>query len=472
MRKFMDKDFLLDTDTAHVLYHEHAEKMPIVDYHCHIIPDDILCDKRYNSITELWLGGDHYKWRAMRSCGVAEEYITGTAAPEEKFQKWAETVPKLIGNPLYHWTHLELQRYFDVYEPLSGKNAVEIYRHCNEILARDDMSVRGIIKKSNVKLICTTDDPVDTLNAQRMLAEEGTFSTAVVPAFRPDKAMEAGKPGFAKYMDALEVASGVKITKMNDVYSALFICMDKFEALGCRVSDHAMDNCTYAEVDEASLNSILVRARSGEPLTAFEQTAYQTALLTTLAEEYVRRDWVMQLHFGCLRNNSSLMFKKLGDAVGCDSMNDAVNADGLVRLLDKIERSSGLPKTILYSLNPNDNGMIDSVIGSFQTDSKVPGRVQHGSAWWFNDHKAGMEAQLTSLMNLGAISGFVGMLTDSRSFLSYTRHEYFRRILCGLFGRIVENGEYPTDMDLLGQIVEDICYNNAVHYFRFYELLK
>ena len=472
MTPFMNADFLLKTETARKLYHDNAEKMPIIDYHCHINPMEIYEDKRYNSITEVWLGGDHYKWRAMRSNGVAEHYITGQASDAEKFQKWAETVPNLIGNPLYHWTHLELQRYFGITEPLNGENAMEIYEKCNAILAQPEMSVRGIIRKSGVKLICTTDDPVDDLKAHELLAADPTAPAVVLPAFRPDKAMRADKATFPAYVAQLEKVVGYEINTAEDMRRALRDRIAYFADHGCRVSDHALDYCFCVEAEEAELDDIFRRAKAGQGITWNEQLAYQTAMLIAVGREYYKRDWVMQLHFGCLRDNSPKMFRQLGPDTGFDSMNDAANAVGLAKLLGKLEDEGALGKTILYSLNPADNGIIGTIMGGFQTDSPIPGKIQQGSAWWFNDHKPGMEAQMVSLMSLGVMGSFNGMLTDSRSFLSYTRHEYFRRILCNLFGQMVEDGEYPADMKFLGQMVENISYNNTLHYFRFDEVLK
>ena len=473
MKPFLDKNFLLSSDTARTLYHDHAAKMPIIDYHCHIKPSEIAADRRYDSITDVWLGGDHYKWRAMRSCGVPERCITGDADPEEKFVAWARTVQTLIGNPLYHWTHLELQRYFDISEPLTAKNAKVVYRACNEVLARPDMSVRGIIDRSNVRLICTTDDPIDDLAAHEQIAADPTCRVAVLPAFRPDKAMRADKPEFAAYLKKLEAVTGMEIDSMDDLRAALVDRIAYFDAHGCRVSDHGLDTAICETATEAELNNILEKGKNGRPVSAAESETFQTALLATCAKEYRARGWVMQWHFGCIRNNSTRMFERLGPDTGFDAMNDAGgNAVRLARMLDLLEQQDALPRTILYSLNPADNGIIGTVMGGFQTDSDVPGRIQLGSAWWFNDHKSGMEQQLRDLMNLGAIGSFVGMLTDSRSFLSYTRHEYFRRILCNVFGQIVENGEYPADLDALGEIVENISYNNTLHYFRFDEILK
>lgn len=473
MQPFLNKDFLLTCDTARTLYHGHAAHMPIIDYHCHINPGEIASDRRYDSITDVWLGGDHYKWRAMRSAGVPERCITGDAGPEEKFRAWAETVPKLVGNPLYHWTHLELQRYFGIDEPLTGKNAAAVYRACNDALAKPDMSVRGIIRRSNVRLICTTDDPADDLKAHECIAADPTCDVAVLPAFRPDRAMRADKPGYAAYLGRLVEACGHPIAQMDDLRAALAARIAYFDAHGCRVSDHGIDTALCELAGEEELEAILQKGLRGEPVSHRESEAFQTALLLDCAREYRARGWVMQLHFGCIRNNSTRMFDRLGPDTGFDAMNDeGCNAPRLARFLDLLEREDALPRTILYSLNPADNGVIGTVMGCFQTDSDVAGRIQMGSAWWFNDHKEGMEKQLTDLMDLGVVASFVGMLTDSRSFLSYTRHEYFRRILCNLFGTLVENGEYPADLETLGQIVRDISYNNTLRYFRFDEIIK
>ena len=481
MKPFMDRDFLLDTETAKVLYHEHAAKMPIIDYHCHINPMEIALDKQYKTITEIWLGGktedggyfgDHYKWRLMRSNGVPEELVTGDADPSDKFQAWAETLPNAIGNPLYHWTHLELQRYFGVTEPLSGKSAKRIYSHCNEILAKPEMSVRGIIGMSNVKLICTTDDPVDSLKAHELIKADPSCKVVVLPAFRPDKAMRIDKPEFAPYMDQLESVSGVVIDSFAALCEAMKERIDYFEAHGCRVSDHALDRVLCTVVGEDRLDEILRKGRKGESVSKEEYEAFHTALLLACAKEYAKRRWVMQLHFGCIRNNSGKYYRIMGADTGFDAMNDGSQAENLAAFLSLLEMENALPRTILYSLNPADNGVIATVMGAFQTNAEVPGKIQIGSAWWFNDHKTGMEQQMTDLMNLGVIGNFVGMLTDSRSYLSYTRHEYFRRILCQKIGRLVENGEYPDDIETLGRIVENISYYNTLRYFRFDEFIK
>ncbi len=471
MTPFMDADFLLKTQTAKKLYHEHAARMPIIDYHCHINPQEIWEDKRYQSITEVWLGGDHYKWRVMRACGVAEKYITGDADPAEKFQKWAACMPNLIGNPLYHWTHLELQRYFGITEPLCGDNAMEIYEKCNAILAQPDMSARGIIRKSNVRLICAADDPADDLHWHTLLAADPPAPAVVLPAFRPDNAMRADKPGFPAYVARLEEAVGFPICTAEDMRRALISRIGYFHDHRCRVADHGLDYCFFAEAPEEQLNEIFARAKQGGTITRQEQLAYHTAMLIAVSREYARLDWVSQFHFSCLRNNSARMLAKIGPDTGYDSINDQPNASPLASLLSTLEEEDALPKTILYSLNPADNGAIASLIGAFQTDSPIPGRVQQGSAWWFNDNKPGMEAQMTSLMTMGVLGTFNGMLTDSLSFLRYTLHEYFRRILCNLLGQLVEDGEYPNDLKTLGRMVENISYNNTLHYFRFDELI-
>ena len=476
----MDQDFLLSNETARRLYHDYAAKMPVIDYHCHINPMEIALDKQYGTITEIWLGGnnngsyfgDHYKWRLMRSAGVPEELITGNADPEDKFVAWAGSLSKAIGNPLYHWTHLELQRYFDIYEPLTKKNAREVYAACNRVLARKDMSVRGIIQKSNVRLICTTDDPIDDLKAHEMIQADPTCEVKVLPAFRPDKAMRVDKPEFAGYVKKLEAVTGTQILTMKDMRDALLQRVVYFEQHGCRVSDHALDYTICETATEEELNGILLKGLNGQPVTPREYEAFHTDLLRFCAKIYAEKKWVMQLHFGCLRNNSSKMYSIMGADTGYDSMNDCSCAPKLIQFLDSLERADALPRTILYSLNPSDNSALASIMGCYQTESDIPGKVQLGSAWWFNDHKVGMEQQLQDVMDKGYIAGFVGMLTDSRSYLSYTRHEYFRRILCNKLGTLVENGEYPADMETLGQIVADISYNNTLRYFRFDEILK
>ncbi len=469
MKKFMDEDFLLESDAAKRLYHDYAEKMPIIDYHCHINPADIADDKRYANITDLWLGGDHYKWRAMRCNGIDEASITGAkdTDPYRTFEAWAKTMPRAIGNPLYHWSYLELKRYFGIETQLTAETAKEVYEACNAKLKAPAMSVRGLIEQSNVKLICTTDDPIDDLADHKRIAADPTCKVKVLPAFRPDKAFNINKPGFAEYMGKLEKAAGMEIKTFAQLERALCARITYFNAMGCKASDHALDYCCYAQADEKELDDMLTCVLSGGIVTEAQADAFKTAVLTFLAREYTKHDWVMQIHFGCLRSQSEKMLAKLGPDTGFDCMGNSRDADKLAKMLNAFEVQGILPKMVLYSLNPYDNDIIATLAGCFQTDSPVPSRIQHGSAWWFNDHKVGMEKQMTDLANLGTLGNFIGMLTDSRSFLSYTRHEYFRRILCNLIGKWVENGEVFADFNTLGGIVQDICYNNTVHFFGF-----
>ena len=468
MKAFMDEDFLLTTDAAKTLYHDYAEKMPIIDYHCHINPADIAEDKRYQTITEVWLGGDHYKWRAMRCNGIPESRITGAkdTDPYETFKAWSETLPRCIGNPLYHWTYLELKKYFGITEALTPATCKDIYDRCNARLAEPDMSVRGIIEQSNVKLICTTDDPIDDLAQHAKIAADPTCKVKVLPAFRPDKAMNIDKPGFPEYIAKLSAVVGYEIKTFADLKKALIERIDYFNARGSKVSDHALDYPVCAPATEAELVAILAEGLNG-PVSADKGDKFKTAVLLALSEKYHAYGWVMQIHYGCIRNNSSIMFEKLGPDTGFDSVSDAGGAQALANLLDAMQKGGHLPKMVLYSLNHYDNETIATIAGCFQTDGECASKIQLGSAWWFNDHKTGMEKQLTDLANLGVLGNFIGMLTDSRSFLSYTRHEYFRRILCGLIGRWVDNGEVHADMETLGQIVQDICYNNTVKFFGF-----
>ncbi len=469
MKKFLDKDFLLETAAAKKLYHEYAAKMPIVDYHCHINPQDIAEDRRYRTITEVWLGGDHYKWRQMRTCGIPESDFTGAkdADPFRTFLAWSKTLPRLVGNPLYHWAYLELKNYFGVTEALNEKSAKKIYAACNKVLAKKSMSVRGIIKKSNVKLICTTDDPCDTLAWHEKIAADKTCTVKVLPAFRPDKAFNVDKKPFAGYVKLLEGAVGFRIAKFADLLKALDARIEYFAARGCTVSDHGLDCAVYAEASERELDRILAAGKKGAAIDAETGDKFRTAVLKHLAGEYAKRGWVMQLHYGCIRDNSDKMMSALGPDTGFDAVGDTRGAKALANLLNAFERTGSMPKTILYSLNPNDNEILGSVAGCFQTDGTFPQRVQVGSAWWFNDHKLGMEKQIRDLANLSSLAGFVGMLTDSRSFLSYARHEYFRRILCNVIGKWVENGEVQADYGLLGRMVKDISFNNTNTYFGF-----
>lgn len=470
MKAFMDDDFLLQTDVAKKLFHEYAKGMPVLDYHCHINPREIAEDRRFENITQVWLGGDHYKWRFMRSCGVEEKYITGDASDKEKFMKWAECLGKAIGNPLYHWSHLELQRYFGYHGALSAKTAEEVWNICNAKLAESTMSARNIIRQSNVTLVCTTDDPIDSLEWHKMIAEDDSFDVAVLPAWRPDKAMNLEKPDYIDYIKKLAEVSGVKIDTFTDLKNALAKRVEFFASMGCVVSDHGLDYVMYEPATEEEIENIFRKALVKDTLTAKEIAQFKTAYLTFMAGEYTKRNWVMQLHYGVKRDNNKPMFNKIGVDTGYDCINDYAPSAQLVDFLNNLAEKDSLPKTILYSLNPIDNAAIGTIIGCFQNSDAVA-KIQQGSAWWFNDHKTGMQDQMNSLASLGNLSGFVGMLTDSRSFLSYTRHEYFRRILCNLIGNWVENGEFPEDYDILGEMVQNISYNNAVNYFNF-EMLK
>ena len=467
MKAFMDKDFLLETQTAQALFHNYAEGTPVLDYHCHINPKEIAEDRQFDNITQVWLGGDHYKWRLMRSFGVEEKYITGDASDYEKFCKWAECLGKAIGNPLFHWSHLELQRYFGYTGVLNKNTADEVWNLCNEKLAQPSMSVRNLIRQSNVTLICTTDDPVDSLEWHRKLAEDTSFDVKVLPAWRPDKAMNIEKPDYLNYLDSLAATVGMtEIPTFQTLQKVLRQRMDFFASMGCNVSDHALEYVMYYPANEEEIEEIFLKRQNRMLLTKEEEMKFKTAFMLFVGREYHRRDWAMQLHYGCKRDNNTLMFEKLGPDTGYDCINNYAPSMQMADFLNALAVTDELPRTILYSLNPNDNQSICSLLGCFQ-DSSAVAKIQQGSAWWFNDHKPGMEEQLTSLASLGNLSGFVGMLTDSRSFLSYTRHEYFRRILCNLLGNWVEGGQYPADMETLGEIVKDISYYNASRYFKF-----
>lgn len=466
MKQFMDKDFLLSTPTAQHLFHDYADQMPIVDYHCHINPKEIAEDRKFENITQVWLGGDHYKWRFMRSCGVDERFITGNASDKEKFLKWAEVLGKAIGNPLFHWSHLELQKYFGYHGVLNKNTAEEVWELCNKRLAQPDMTVRNIIKQSNVTLICTTDDPVDSLEWHKKIAEDASFDVKVLPAWRPDKAMNIEKPTYPEYLDQLSAVSGIKVATFADLCKALSNRMDFFASMGCCVSDHALEYVMYASASAEEIESIFAKRLAGNDVTKEEELKFKTAFMVNVGKEYAKRNWVMQLHYGCKRDNNTPMFNKLGPDTGYDCINNYAPSSEMADFLNALNQSDELPKTIIYSLNPNDNQAIGTILGCFQ-DSTAVAKIQQGSAWWFNDHKTGMQDQMISLANLGNLSGFVGMLTDSRSFLSYTRHDYFRRILCNLIGNWVENGEFPADYETLEEIVKGICYNNAVNYFGF-----
>lgn len=465
MKPFLDDNFLLQSQTAQELYHTYAKDMPIYDYHCHLSPKEIAENKKYRNITELWLGGDHYKWRALRSNGVEEKYITGDAGDKEKFMKWAETMPHCIGNPLYHWTHLELRRYFGIELLLSLDTAEEIWEKCNELLKDDAFSARGLIQRSNVTMVCTTDDPSDALEYHKTIAADASFTTRVLPALRPDRYINIDRDDFTAWIGKLEKAAGMAIGTLPELLEALRLRLDYFHQAGCRLSDHGLDPLVYAEGSLEDAAAVFAKAMQGAVLTQGEVCRYKTQVLLFLGREYARRNWTMQFHMGVIRNNNRRMFKLLGPDTGFDAIGDFPTAEALAKTLNALDETDELPRTILYTINPSDNEILGAIIGCFQGGG-IPGKLQFGSGWWFNDQKDGMIRQMTALANLGLLSRFVGMLTDSRSFLSYTRHEYFRRILCNLLGEWVENGEVPGDMKLLGKMVQDICYNNAVAYFQ------
>lgn len=465
MKAFLDDDFLLTTPTARRLY-QVARSMPILDYHCHLDPKEIAQDRRFENITQVWLGGDHYKWRLMRANGVDEAYITGDAPDREKFQKWAETLELAIGNPLYHWSHLELRRYFGYEGVLNGDTAQEVWELCNQKLQEPGMSARSLIANSGVTLVCTTDDPADSLEWHQQLAQDSSFPVKVLPAWRPDAAMGLERPEYLDYLQRLGQAAGVEIRTYGDLKKALLSRMAFFDKMGCRASDHALTVAVCQPASEEELERVFQKRLEGEPLTQEELAAFQTGFLRFVAGEYKRLGWVMQLHYGCRRNNNTRMFHKLGRDTGYDAVLQGTPSLEMAAFLDLLASQDALPRMVLYSLNPNDDEGLNSVIGCFQ-DGTPLGRIQQGSAWWFNDHKAGMVKQLTAFANGGLLGNFIGMLTDSRSFLSYPRHEYFRRILCELLGAWVENGEYPADWKALEKMVRGVCYNNAVEFFGF-----
>ena len=464
MKEFMGKDFLLNSETAKHLYHDYASKMPIIDYHCHISQKEIYEDRQFSTISEVWLGGDHYKWRQMRANGIDEKYITGDASDLEKFKAWAKTLSHLIGNPLYHWSHLELQRYFGIYEPLTEDNAEEIFNRCNEVLKT--LTVRKILKDSDVKIICTTDDPCDDLHYHRLLKEDPSIDTVIVPCFRPDKANNIEKPDYLDYIARLEEVSGEKIVSFRELCEVIDERISFFASMGCRASDHALEYIMYEPADEETIEKIFAKRLSGKAVDKKEELIFKTAFMRHLAHVYQEKGWAMQLHYGCKRDNNRAMFEKLGPDTGYDTINNYAPSSEMADFLNCLNEKGDLPKTIIYSLNPNDNAAIVTTMNCFQGDG-IRGKLQHGSAWWFNDHKKGMLEQMETLANDGMLANFIGMLTDSRSFLSYTRHEYFRRILCDFIGTLVENGEYPNDEKILKEIIEDISYNNAVNYLGF-----
>jgi glucuronate isomerase len=464
MKEFLCKDFLLENDTAKKLYHEYAKDMPIFDYHCHLSPKEIAEDKKYENITEVWLGGDHYKWRGMRSQGIEEKYITGDGNDKDKFMKWASTIQYCIGNPLYHWTHLELSRYFGVDKQLNEETAEEIWDICNKKLQEASFSAKGLIKRSNVKVICTTDDPIDDLKYHRIIKEDKDFDVKVLPTFRPDKCVSIEKDSFLPWINSLEKVVNYKVNNIDVLLKAMNERVQYFHDLGCRIADHGLEGVDYIETEKEEINEIFVKKLCNEEINEEEIIKFKSYMLVFFGRLYAKHNWAMQLHMGCIRNANTRMMKLLGPDTGFDTIGDYSIAEGLAGVLDALDKTNELPKTILYNLNPCDNYVLGTLIGCFQ-NSDAKGKIQFGSGWWFNDQKDGMIKQMTDLANLGMLSNFVGMLTDSRSFLSYTRHEYFRRILCNVIGKWVENGEFPCDMKLLGTIVQNISFNNALNYF-------
>lgn len=465
IKAFLNEDFLLENEVAKELYHDHAKKLPIIDYHNHLSPEQVASDHNFENITQAWLYGDHYKWRAMRTLGIDEKYVTGDSPDEAKFKKWAETVPYTLRNPLYHWTHLELQRYFAIHELLSGDTADQIFEYSSELLRQKEYSTNGLLKKQNVELICTTDDPIDNLapHKQHKTNEEGV---TMLPAFRPDKAILINAPGFKDYIRSLEKVADTTIRTFSDLLDAIKKRVVFFHENACKLADHGLENIPFCNWSEGELDSSLEKALAGESIDADSQNAFISAMMYHLGCLYHEFGWVQQFHLGAQRNNNSRMLRVLGPDTGFDSIGDYPQSQGLATFLNKLDNENKLTRTIVYNLNPADNELMATMIGNFN-DGSLKGKVQFGSAWWFLDQKDGMEKQINALSNMGLLSCFIGMLTDSRSFLSFPRHEYFRRILCNLFGRDVQNGELPYDMDWLGKIVQDISYYNARNYFNF-----
>lgn len=463
MKKFMDKDFLLSTDTAKKLFAA-ANEEPIFDWHCHLPPKDIYENKTPRDIAELWLSGDHYKWRGMRGVGIDEEFITGSKTPYEKFKAWASAMPNFIGNPLYHWTHLELQRYFGIYECLNEETADMIWEKANKMISEGGFTPRELIEKSNVYCVCTTDDPADTLEYHKLLKEDTSFRCKVLPAFRPDKALAIEAPAYMDWLHALENVSGTKISSYKELKDVLLQRIELFAEMGCRATDHAFTPVPYVRMDDSEIEAIFSKVLSGEKISAYEAEGYKTELFRFLAKEYYKKGWGMEIHIGPMRNNNTRMFRKLGPDAGFDSIADCEVANNLSRLLDSLDEENSLPRTVLFTLNPKDNYVLGTMLGNFQS-AEAASKIQFGTAWWFNDNIDGMREQIKALGNLGVLSKFIGMVTDSRSFLSYPRHEYFRRIVCEFIGNLVENGEYPDDLTFLENAVKDIAFRNAKAYF-------
>ena len=468
MKKFLDENFLLQNKTAEHLYHAFAKDMPIIDYHCHLPPDQIAQDLNFQNLTQAWLYGDHYKWRAMRSNGVDESYCTGNKPDFEKFQQWAATVPYTLRNPLYHWTHLELQRYFDIHDVLNPDTAAQIYEEATEKLQTEPFSIRNLLRRMKVKVVCTTDDPADNLEHHRQLREDG-FEVKVLPAYRPDKAMNVDSAAvFNSYVGKIEAAANTSVHQLSEYLDALKNRHDFFASMGCSVSDHGLEQIYAEDYSEAEVAAIFDKLRSGKDVSPDENKKFKSFMLEIFAVWDWEKGWVQQYHLGALRNNNSRKMQQLGPDTGWDSIGDFEHGRALSKFLDRLDKNNRLAKTILYNLNPRDNELFATMIGNFN-DGSFPGKVQYGSGWWFLDQKDGMIKQINALSNMGLLSRFVGMLTDSRSFLSFPRHEYFRRILCNLFGSEIENGEMPNDIDWVGKVIQDICYRNARNYFNWQE---
>lgn len=464
MKDFLCEKFLLSNETSMALYHDCAAKLPIIDYHCHIDPKEIAQDRHYENITQAWLYADHYKWRAMRTAGIGERFITGNATDYEKFTMWTKTLPLAIGNPLYHWTHLELKRFFGYGGVLNEHTVREVWELCNKKL--ESLGVRAMIEQANVSVVCTTDDLADSLEWHKTIAKDPAFNVKVLPALRPDKAVNIESEGFCGYIGKLSGVAGIRIARMDDLFAALTLRLDHFMAHGCVCADHGLDAIPYAPAEKAAVESVFQKRLAGEACSAGEAEMYKFTVLEFLAGEYVKRNWVMELHYGANRNINARLSGRLGPDTGLDCISGVNCGLATASFLNHLHERNKLPKTIIFSLNPNDDAIISSIAGGFQAEG-ICGKIQQGSAWWFNDTRNGMLAQMASYANLSLLGGFVGMLTDSRSFLSYTRHEYFRRILCDFIGRWVENGEYPRDNAALTSIIEGICYKNAKAYFGF-----
>jgi len=460
---FINKSFLLSNKYSEELYFEFAEKLPIIDYHNHLSPKDIAQDTTYNDITDIWISQDHYKWRVMRTLGVDEFYITGSAKNKDKFKKWAEVFPDTIRNPLFHWSQLELARYFNIFDLLNSDNASKIYSETRDLLKKSTFSTQALLSKMNIESLNTTEDPTDDLKYHQIL-KKSNFETKVSTAFRPDKALFINDSGYNNYIDLLSQVSEIKINTYNDLCDALIKRIDYFHENSCRISDHGLKFIPYIPVASSSIESLFKKRRTNNPISEIESLQFQTTLLTFLSKEYNRRDWVQQFHLGAMRNNNSRMYKILGPDTGWDSIGDYTIAEGLSKFLDNLDKSNELSKTIIYNINPSDNEVLATMIGNFN-DGSIKGKIQWGSGWWFLDQLDGMESQINTLSNMGLISTFIGMLTDSRSILSFPRHEYFRRLICDIFGKEMKKGLLPRDTKFIGSIISNICYYNAKKYF-------